>query len=194
MHAGIGDEVAAGKVVGAVADQIVGFDQRLHVAGVEADRVRLHADLRIERQHRLARGLYLAGADASSAVRDLALQVGEFDHVVIDQPDGADAGRGEIQRQRRAQSTGAHHQHTRSPQPGLADAADLGEQDMPGIALHFLIREGERIRSALRRKIVQVHPAPSAGPRKGWVRDHEFFLLNVGEGTKIHTVATFGES
>ena len=68
---------------------------------------------------------------------DLALQVGQLHAVVVDDADGADAGRGEIQHQRAAQPAGADHQHARGLQLGLADAADLGQQDVARVTLDF---------------------------------------------------------
>ena len=70
---------------------------------------------------------------------DLALQVGEIDRVVVDHAQGADAGGGEILQQGRAKPAGAEHQHARGDQPRLADAADLGQHDMPRVPadLHF---------------------------------------------------------
>jgi hypothetical protein len=45
------------------------------------------------------------------AVDDLAMQVAEVDHVVVDDANGADARRGQVERGRRAQtaSTDEHH-------------------------------------------------------------------------------------
>jgi hypothetical protein len=57
--------------------------------------------------------LGLGLADARAVVRDLALQVGEVDRVVVDQRDAADAGRAQVQRHRRAQAAGADDQGVR---------------------------------------------------------------------------------
>ena len=48
---------------------------------------------------------------AVGRVDDLALQVGEVDVVVVDDAERADAGRGEVQRGRRAQAAGAEQEH-----------------------------------------------------------------------------------
>jgi hypothetical protein len=76
-------------------------------------------------------------------VRDLPLQVRQFQPVVIDDADRADAGGGQIQRQRRAQAAGANHQHARRLQLRLADAPHVLQQDVPGVAADFVFGEIE---------------------------------------------------
>ncbi len=66
---------------------------------------------------------------------DLALQVGEADHVVIDDAERADAGRGEIERDRRAEPARTDDEHARRLEFLLSRAAHLAEHDVPGIAL-----------------------------------------------------------
>ena len=83
-------------------------------------------------------------ADAISGVGDLALQVGEVDHIVIDHADGADTGGGEIEDQRRPQTAGADHQHFGIQQLLLADPAHFPQQDMAGVAVNLLLREIHR--------------------------------------------------
>ncbi len=74
-------------------------------------------------------------------MHDLALQVGQVDPVVVDDPDGSDPGGGEIEQHRRAEPAGADDQHARLQQPRLAFLADLVEDQMPGIALKLLLAE-----------------------------------------------------
>ena len=70
-------------------------------------------------------------------------------------PMRADAGGGQIQRQRRAQPAGAHHQHARGLQLRLADAAHVLQQDVPRVAADFVFGEievhGDRIGDAASR-------------------------------------------
>ena len=74
---------------------------------------------------------------------DLALQVGQLDVVVVDDADGADAGGGEIQRQRRAEPAGADDQHARGLQLRLAGAAHVLQQDVARVAADFVFGEIE---------------------------------------------------
>ena len=134
QHAGIGDEEAGGEIVGAVADQVVGPDQRQGIGGGEPGLVGLHRHQRIDRPRGGGGVVDLGLADPGGGMGDLALQVGEIEQIVVNQADGADPGRGQIEQQRAAEPAGADDQHPGLTQFGLSDAADLGEQDMAGIA------------------------------------------------------------
>ena len=89
---------------------------------------------------------------------DLPVQVGELDPVVVDDAERADAGRREIQRERRAEAAGADQQHPGLEQLGLADPADLRQHDVPGVAEHLLFGEQRDTSSS-------AAPAPDGRPR-----------------------------
>ena len=74
----------------------------------------------------------------------LTLQVGEIDHVVVDHAEGADAGRRQVQRGRRAEPAGAEEQHLRVQQLELALEPDLRQQQVAGVATALLGRERAR--------------------------------------------------
>ena len=59
----------------------------------------LDGAVRVDLADGFGEGGDLRHADAAGGVGDLALQVGEVHHVVIDHADGADAGSGEVERQ-----------------------------------------------------------------------------------------------
>ena len=84
----------------------------------------------------------LGDADPVGRVDHLALEVGEVDDVVVDDPERADAGRGEVQRGRRAETAGAEQQDLGVEQLLLALDADLGDQQVARVALALL--GGER--------------------------------------------------
>ena len=73
-------------------------------------------------------------ADALGGVDDLALEVRDVDDVVVDDADRADAGGGEIERDRRAESAGAEQQHLAVEQALLAARADLRQQQVARVA------------------------------------------------------------
>ena len=73
----------------------------------------------------------------------LPLEVGQIDYIVIDDADGANAGCRQIQQQRRAETAGADDQDARRLQLCLANAPDLLQQDVAGVALDFFFREIE---------------------------------------------------
>ena len=83
-------------------------------------------------------------ADAVGGVDDLALQVGEVDDVVVDDPERADARGGEVERGRRAEAARAEQQHLRVEQLLLALEADLRDEQVARVALALL--GGERAR------------------------------------------------
>ncbi len=74
-------------------------------------------------------------------VDDLALQVGFVDDVEVDQADGADAGGGEIERERRAEAAGADAEDLRGLELLLAFHADLGQDEVAGVAGDLLVGE-----------------------------------------------------
>ncbi len=106
--------------------------------------VLLDLDVRVELVDRLLGGVDLRHADAVGGVDHLALEVGDVDHVVVDDAERADAGRGEVERGRRAEAAGAEQQHLGVEQLELALDADLREQDVARVALALL--GGERAR------------------------------------------------
>ena len=79
-----------------------------------------------------------------AVVDDLALEVGQIDHIVVDHSDRSDARRRQIKQQRRAEPSGAHHQHTGVQQLFLTDAANFGKDDVAGVAFDLGVREIHR--------------------------------------------------
>src|SRR6185437_4670002 len=69
---------------------------------------------------------------------DLALQIRLLDDIVVDDADGADAGRGEVEQRRRSETSRADHQHPRVLEPALAVDAQIGDDEMPAIAGHLV--------------------------------------------------------
>ena len=75
-------------------------------------------------------------------MHDLALQVVERDAIVVDDAEGADAGRGQVHQHGRAEPAGADHQHPGGLELLLALAAHLAQHEMPLVALDFLCCQG----------------------------------------------------
>ncbi len=135
--AGIRQQEAGVKIVGAVADDVVAGDQVPDVVGGEPDRVFAYFHQRVNLAHRLGSRGGLRLPDSVRGMGHLALEVGEFQPVRVHQPDGSDTGGGEVQAERRAEPAGANNQSSCGLQPGLAGAADLPEQNMAGVSLDF---------------------------------------------------------
>ena len=86
----------------------------------------------------LGGGVGLAAADVGRAMDDLALQIGQRHHVVVDHAELADACGGEIHQRRRAEPARADHQHGRFLQRLLAGPADFAQHDVAGVAFEFV--------------------------------------------------------
>ena len=95
-----------------------------------------HVDVGVERLDRDRRRSSSA-ADAVRRVDHLALQVRLVDDVVVDDPDRADAGRGEVERRGRAEAAGAEQQHLGLEQLDLAVVSDLGKKRVARVAVRW---------------------------------------------------------
>ena len=92
----------------------------------------------VERGQPLGGHLSLGTADVGRGEQDLPLQVGELDHVVVDDADAADAGGGEVEEHRRAEPAGADDQRRAGAQRVLAPLADLFEDELAVVPLALL--------------------------------------------------------
>src|SRR5207249_7495134 len=86
-------------------------------------------------------GLALGTANVLHSKDDLPLEVRDVDGIEIDEAESADAGGGEVERQRRAESAGADNQHLRALEPLLPVETDLGHDDVARIAREFGLGE-----------------------------------------------------
>ena len=92
------EQVTRREVVGAVEDRVVAVDDLEHVVGSEAHVVGHDVDVGIQRGERLLGRIDLALADTVDVVQDLTLEVRRVHDVHVDDAEGADTGRGEIER------------------------------------------------------------------------------------------------
>ena len=72
---------------------------------------------------------------------DLALQVGCVDDVEVDEAEGADSGGGEIEGERGAEAAGADAEDLRGFELLLAFHADLGQDEVAGVAGDLFVGE-----------------------------------------------------
>ena len=91
------DEVAGFEVVGGVEDEVGGGEEFVDVGGDEVGDVGVDGDGGVEEGDLAAGGFGLGeGFEGVGLVEeDLALEVGGFDEVAVDEGEGADAGAGE---------------------------------------------------------------------------------------------------
>ena len=104
-----------------VSRGLVGFDVDLGVDGGQA----------------VASGLQLRAADVWRAVQNLSLKVAFVDVVEIDDAERADAGRGEIERCRRSETSRADAEYSPALDAPLSVDADLGQDEVTAVALNL---------------------------------------------------------
>jgi hypothetical protein len=97
-------------------------------------------------------------------VNDLALQIGQRHDVVVDHAKRTDTGRREIHQRRRAEATGADHQHRSFLQRGLTGAADLAQHDMAGVAFEFFGTQHDQTISTVCRRALMMRCPPFLEP------------------------------
>ena len=73
-------------------------------------------------------------------MENLALQVRSIDSIKVDDADLANPGGGEIEKKRGPQTAGADAEHFRGLEAWLPFDSDVGNGEMSGIALPFLVR------------------------------------------------------
>jgi len=66
-------------------------------------------------------------------VQDLALQIRRVDDVHVDDAEGSDSRRREVQGRRRSEATRAEQEDLRLEQPLLTGLADLGKEDVAAV-------------------------------------------------------------
>ena len=133
-HAGVVYQVARGEVVGAVGHHVVVLEQLQGVGRGQRLLERLDGDGGVEVGQPVGRPLQLRLPHLRGAVQDLALQVGLVDGVELDDADAADAGRGQVQGQRRAEPASADQQRGAGLEPLLACDAHIRDQDVAAVA------------------------------------------------------------
>ncbi len=140
-HAGVVDQVAGLEVVGAVGDDVVVLEDLERVGAGEHGVVLDHVHVLVQALEHDLGGVHLELADGGLRVDDLALQVRLVDDVEVHEADGADAGGGEVERERRAEAAGADAEDLRGLELLLALHADLGQDEVAGVAGDLFVGE-----------------------------------------------------
>ena len=125
QHAGIVDEVARRKVVGAVRDQVVGRDDFPRIIARQRTGVFVDSDMRVQVAQALRAGRQLGLTDLAAAVKHLPVQVRNSDPVGVRDAERPDPSPGKILNDRRAQAPGAHNLNPRLRQLLLALGSHL---------------------------------------------------------------------
>ena len=98
-------------------------------------------NVRIQIAQAIAGRLDFRTAHVAGAEQNLPLQVREIHDVEIDQADAADACRGEIQTERRAEAAGADAEHFGLLELELTFHADFGHDQVAAVAQDFFFRK-----------------------------------------------------
>ena len=139
--AGVVDEVAGLEVVGAVGDDVVVLEDFKGVGGGEHGVVLDDVEEGVEALEHDLRGVDLELADGGGGVDDLALEVGGVDGIEVDEADGAYSGSGEIEGERGSEASGADAEDLGGLELLLAFHANLGQDEVTGIAGDLLVGE-----------------------------------------------------
>ena len=86
-------------------------------------------------------GLDLGPPHGRAAEEDLAVQVALVHHVEVDEPERADAGRRQVEPERRAEAAGADHQHLGRLELALPASADLGHDQVAAVVADLRRRQ-----------------------------------------------------
>src|SRR3989454_6181238 len=134
-------EVPCREVVRPIDDHVVVAQDVQRVVGRQSGLVGLHVDVRIDLRDPFFRDLDLLAPDVLRPIEHLALEIRLVDHVEVDDPEAADAGRAQILRERDAKAPCADNQSGRLFELQLARHPDLWEDQVPRVPLDFRGRE-----------------------------------------------------
>ena len=96
----------------------------------------------VEPTHELCRQLRLWLTRILFTKQRLAMQVGKLDHIIVDDRQPPDAGTGKRWNDRTSDPSRANHRDGRGLELALSDAPHLRQDDVPRIALEFVVGEG----------------------------------------------------
>ena len=119
--------------------------------------MQLNVHVRVNVVQPVVRRIELRATDIASTVEELPLQVGDIDHVEVDDADGADAGRSEVQSGWRAESASADDKHACRFEAPLAGEPDAWKRKVAAIAEQFLRSEGGKFGAVLLRAALRCH-------------------------------------
>ena len=146
--AGVRQDVAGGKAIGAVQHKGVASNQRSGICRIKGA---LHCvDLAVGVQLPQGRGggVYLGLADVIHAKQRLPVQVGQGHGVRIDQRQMSGTRPNQILQHRRGQPASADDKHTGGADGGLTCGADLGQDFLAAIAAHRVAASQARTRAS----------------------------------------------
>src|SRR5215470_7865607 len=138
QHAGVVGQIARLKIIGAVNDDVVVFDDVERVLRPERKLVSVDPHMRIDVGQAVFGRIQFLSTDVLRAMQDLSLQIAVIDDVEIDQPQSPYARRRQIQAQGRTQSARADQKRARGLQFALTFQPDFGQNQVAVVASQFV--------------------------------------------------------
>jgi hypothetical protein len=140
------DEIAGFEVVGGIEDEVGGGEKFVDVGGDEVGDVGVDGDGGVEEGNFAAGGFGLGEGVAGVGLveEDLALEVGGFDEVAVDEGEGADPGPGQERGGGGSGGSYADDGYVGGTKQLLAGESDAGEEDLAGVAVVIADGRGRR--------------------------------------------------
>src|ERR1051325_6825435 len=144
-HAYVVRQIARRKIIRAVHDNVVLFDNLTRVRAREPALVQLERNVWVHITQAVPGRFEFLAANILRPVQKLPMEIAKIDIVKIDNPDCADAGRGQVKRRRRAESAGTDAKHARALELALPLWPDLRHHQVPRIAHPLFLSELNRV-------------------------------------------------
>ena len=135
---GVVYQVSGGEVVRSVNHQIVLADDLSGVVGFQSNFVENDVGVWIVGNDIVPGRIQLGASDVAGVMKDLPLQVGDFNHVEINDPDGAHARQSQIYGRWGAQTASANNQRFCPQKVALALAPHIAHDDMPAVPIDLI--------------------------------------------------------
>lgn len=136
------------EIVRAVENEIMRFQEFEGVFGSETLLMRDEIEMRVDSQKSATSGVELELADLIAVMDRLAVEVGKFNPIVVDDGDGSDARRGEVGGGWRAETAAADEKNGGFFEFFLAGFTDLRKKRLAGVSLFFLGAEHGELKKA----------------------------------------------
>ena len=129
--AGVVDEKLCREIIHPVDHHRIVANQFQRVPGHEPVLVQHHCDVRVQRLDLFLGGEYFGPSHIGCVMDDLSLEVRQVHDVAVDESQGANAGRSQVQSRRRTEAAGTDDQNARlsdffAPCPPLREARCVG--------------------------------------------------------------------
>ena len=134
-------QVASWKIIRAVDDDVIGFNNLAGVFRLEEGIVQIHLHIRVDFFNAVAGAVELLAAHILRSMQNLALKVRVVHHIEIHKSERADASGSKIKSDRRAESAGANAKNLCGFEAFLTLHRDFGHDEMPRVAGHLVVAE-----------------------------------------------------